>query len=200
MEPKYLPLLMVVVFLLVVILGRIGVQLTLVRDSGIRSARRLKTTKEVLISCLMFGTLIAQLILALLYAAAYIGPQIELGNTGTWLGLVLCFGGIVFASYSQFAMGDEWRIGLDPDEETALVTSGIYSKIRNPIYTACIVHGVGLLVLAPNAIFLLTGIVGFYAIRAYVRHIEEPYLIKLHGDEYMRYMETVGSFLPRISS
>lgn len=198
MEPRYLPLLMMVMFVVVVIVGRVGVQLTSVGDSGIRSARKLKATKEVWISCLMFGTLVVQLLLAWLYAVALIEPQIELSYPSTWIGLVLCVSGILFASFSQFAMGKNWRMGVDPDEDTELVTTGIYSKIRNPIYTACIVHGFGLLVLAPNAIVLVTGLVGFYAIRAYVRDIEEPYLNKLHGEKYARYMKSTGSFLPRL--
>jgi protein-S-isoprenylcysteine O-methyltransferase Ste14 len=198
MESKYLPLLMMALFLIVVIGGRIGAQLVSVGDSGIRSATRLRTIRAVFISLLMFGTLIVQLLLSLLYAAAVLEPHIALGKAGTWTGLALCLGGILFASYSQFAMGKNWRIGVDPDEETELVTSGIYSKIRNPIYTACIVHGLGLLVLAPNTMMLLTGLVGFYAITAYVQQIEEPYLINLHGEEYVQYMESTGSFLPRL--
>ncbi len=198
MESKYLPLLMMALFLIVVIGGRIGAQLVSVGDSGIRSATRLRTIRAVFISLLMFGTLIVQLLLSLLYAAAVLEPHIALGKVGTWTGLALCLSGILFASYSQFAMGKNWRIGVDPDEETELVTSGIYSKIRNPIYTACIVHGLGLLVLAPNTMMLLTGLVGFYAITAYVQQIEEPYLINLHGEEYVQYMESTGSFLPRL--
>lgn len=198
MESKYLPLLMMALFLIVVIGGRIGAQLVSVGDSGIRSATRLRTIRAVFISLLMFGTLIVQLLLSLLYAAAVLEPHIALGKVGTWTGLALCLSGILFASYSQFAMGKNWRIGVDPDEETELVTSGIYSKIRNPIYTACIVHGLGLLVLAPNTLVLVNGLVGFYAIRAYVRHIEEPYLIKLHGDQYVQYMQSTGSYLPRL--
>lgn len=198
MEPRYLPILMVVIFVVVVIVGRVGVQLSSVGDSGIRSARRLKSSKEVFISSLMFGTLVVQLLLTWLYAAAIIEPHIETGNASTWIGLVLCFCGILFASYSQFAMGKDWRIGVDPDEETELITTGIYSKIRNPIYTACIVHGLGLLVLAPNAMVLVTGLVGFYSILAYVRQIEEPYLIRLHGEKYVQYRESTGSFLPRL--
>lgn len=198
MEPRYLPLLMMVMFVVVVIVGRVGVQLTSVGDSGIRSAAKLKTTRQIFISCLMFGTLVVQLLLAWLYAVALIEPQIELGYANTWVGLALCCSGILFASYSQFAMGKNWRIGVDPDEDTELVTTGIYSKIRNPIYTACIVHGLGLLVLAPNALVLVTGLVGFYAISTYVRDIEEPYLVKLHGEKYVQYMENTGSFLPRI--
>ena len=83
MEPKYLPLLMMVMFVVVFIVCRIGVQLTSVGESGIRAASKLKTTKQVFISCLMFGTLIVQLLLALLYATALIAPHIALGNIGT---------------------------------------------------------------------------------------------------------------------
>jgi protein-S-isoprenylcysteine O-methyltransferase Ste14 len=36
-------------------------------------------------------------------------------------------------------MGKNWRIGVDPDEEAELVTSGVYSKIR---YDIRIVHGI----------------------------------------------------------
>lgn len=198
MELKHLPLLMMVMFVVVVIVGRIGVQLSSVGDSGIRSASRLKSSKEIFISSLMFGTLVVQLLLAWLYAATIIEPHIETGKASTWVGLVLCFCGILFASYSQFAMGKDWRIGVDPEEKTELITTGIYSKVRNPIYTACIVHGLGLLVLAPNAMVLVTGLVGFYSIRAYVRQIEEPYLMKLHGEKYVQYKESTGSFLPRL--
>lgn len=198
MELKHLPLLMMVMFVVVVIVGRVGVQLSSVGDSGIRSASRLKSSKEIFISSLMFGTLVVQLLLAWLYAATIIEPHIETGKASTWVGLVLCFCGILFASYSQFAMGKDWRIGVDPEEKTELITTGIYSKVRNPIYTACIVHGLGLLVLAPNAMVLVTGLFGIYSIRAYVQQIEEPYLMELHGEKYVQYKESTGSFLPRL--
>lgn len=200
MEPRHLPLLMMVLFLSFVVFARVGIQLTLVGDSGIRSGGKLKTSREISISYLMFGTLVVQLVLSWLYAVTLIGPQLELGSASTWTGVMLCISGIISASYCQFAMGKNWRIGVDPDEKTELITSGVYSKIRNPIYTACMVHGLGLLVLAPNVLVLVTGLVGFYAVKAYVRQIEEPYLIGLHGDKYLQYMESTGSFLPRLRS
>ena len=100
MESKYLPLLMMALFLIVVIGGRIGAQLVSVGDSGIRSATRLRTIRAVFISLLMFGTLIVQLLLSLLYAAAVLEPHIALGKVATWTGLALCLSGILFAIYS----------------------------------------------------------------------------------------------------
>lgn len=196
MEQKFLPLLMVILFLIIAIAGRVSVQLASVGDSGIRHSGKLKSTRAVFISCAIFGTFVVQLLLTFLYALELVEPQIALGETAIWIGVLLCLSGILFTSYSQFAMGKNWRIGVDPDEKTELVTSGFYSKIRNPIYTSCIVHGFGLIVLAPNILMLVTGLVGFYAITAYVRHIEEPHLIQLHGEKYMRYRESTGSFFP----
>ena len=96
-------------------------------------------------------------------------------------------------------MGKQWRIGVDPNEKTELVTAGIYAKIRNPIYTGCIVFGTGLILLAPHVLFVITGIVGYFAVRAYVKDIEEPYLVKLHGEKYRQYMSQTRSFFPRLS-
>lgn len=188
---------MMVVFLLVIIVGRVVFQLILTGKSGIHSGTKLKTRKEMFISFLTFGVIGIQTFLTWLISSSRLEPQIEFGLLITWIGIILCISGILFASYSQFAMGKEWRIGVDPGEETQLVTTGIYKTIRNPIYTGCIIHGTGLILLAPHISLLITGIVGYLAIRAYVKEIEEPYLISLHGEKYQQYMSQTGSFFPR---
>lgn len=188
---------MMVLFLLIIILGRVALQFILVGDSGVRSGTRLRTKKEVFISFLMFGVVVVQAILAWIYSTSSLKPQLELGVLSVGIGLTLCIIGIAFSSYAQYKMGKEWRIGVDPDEKTELVTTGIYKLIRNPIYTGCIVHGTGLIILAPHVLFLITGLVGYFAVRAYVKDIEEPYLIDLHGDIYRQYMSQTGSFFPR---
>ena len=198
MDTRQLPILMMVAFLLVIIVGRVLFQFVLTGNSGIRSGTKLKTKKEMYISFLMFGIVVVQALIAWLISSSRIQPHIELGFLGTWMGLIICILGILFSSYAQYAMGKEWRIGVDPDEETQLVTTGIYKIVRNPIYTGCIVHGTGLILLAPHILLLVTGLVGYFAIRAYVKEIEEPYLISLHGEKYRQYMSQTGSFFPRL--
>jgi protein-S-isoprenylcysteine O-methyltransferase Ste14 len=200
MDSKYLPLLMMVLFLLIIIIGRIALQFILVGDSGVRSGTRLRTKKEMLISFLMFGVVGVQALLAWLYATSRLKPQLELGALPVGIGLALCVIGIAFSSYAQYKMGKEWRIGVDPGERTELVTTGIYKLIRNPIYTGCIVHGAGLIFLAPHLLFLVTGVIGYFAVRVYVKDIEEPYLIELHGDKFRQYMSQTGSFFPRLKN
>lgn len=199
MESRYLPLLMMIIFLLMIIVGRVAFQFILTGNSGIRPGTRLKTKKDVLISFVMFGVVGVQTVLAWLFSVSRLDAHIELGAIAILLGLLLCIFGIMFTSYAQYAMGEQWRIGVDPDEKTTLVTAGIYGKIRNPIYTGCIVFGTGLILLAPHILFAINGLVGYFAVRAYVKGIEEPYLLKHHGDDYRQYLSQTGAFFPRLS-
>ena len=41
-----------------------------------------------------------------------------------WAGALVATAGIVATLWAQGAMGDSWRVGVDPDETTGLVTSG----------------------------------------------------------------------------
>lgn len=188
---------MMLLFFAVIIIGKVVLQYYLTGNTGIRSGARLKSSKEKLISFSMFGVLGVQVFLTWLFASSYIEAYANIGGIGTVLGVTLCVVGIVFTSYAQHAMGKEWRIGVDPEEKTELVTTGIYGKIRNPIYTGCIIHGAGVMLLAPQILIFLVGVIGFFAIRAYVKEIEEPYLISLHGEDYRQYMSRTGSFFPK---
>ncbi len=49
-------------------------------------------------------------------------------------------------------MGDAWRIGVDPEERTELVTDGPFRLVRNPIYSAMIPTVLGLVLLVPNVL------------------------------------------------
>jgi protein-S-isoprenylcysteine O-methyltransferase Ste14 len=111
-------------------------------------------------------------------------------------GLVLALAGIAATFYAQVAMGTSWRIGVDHEERTALITSGPFALVRNPIFAAMIPTALGLAVLVPS----LVAIVGFVglalAVELQVRVVEEPYLLQVHGDDYGAYAGRVGRFVP----
>jgi protein-S-isoprenylcysteine O-methyltransferase Ste14 len=96
------------------------------------------------------------------------------------------------------SMGTQWRIGIDTDEQTGLVTDGAFGIVRNPIFSAMIVAGVGLALMVPNPISILGVVLLIAAIELQVRYVEEPHLRRLHNDAYTAYALRVGRFLPGI--
>lgn len=69
-------------------------------------------------------------------------------------GVVLASAGIAITVVAQFAMSDARRIGVDPSEQTELVTRGAFSVVRNPIFAAMIPSFTGIALLAPNVVTL----------------------------------------------
>ena len=93
-------------------------------------------------------------------------------------------------------MGDSWRIGVDEEERTALVTSGPFAVVRNPIFAAMLPTSLGLALLVPNVVALAGLAALVIALEIQVRLVEEPYLLRAHGDAYSEYAARVGRFVP----
>jgi protein-S-isoprenylcysteine O-methyltransferase Ste14 len=105
-------------------------------------------------------------------------------------GVVVALVGILLTLLAQLSMGDSWRIGVDPDEHTAL------RLVRNPIFSAMSVTATGLALMVPNVLAVIGLVSLVVALEAQVRGVEEPYLRSAHGEAYRRYEATVGRFVP----
>jgi protein-S-isoprenylcysteine O-methyltransferase Ste14 len=113
-------------------------------------------------------------------------------------GIAVAVIGISAVLYAQLAMGDSWRIGVDRSETTNLVRSGVFGVVRNPIYLAMFVFWLGVTLVAPNIVALIGYLLLVAAIELQVRCVEEPYLLRVHGDAYREYGRRVGRFAPRV--
>lgn len=111
-------------------------------------------------------------------------------------GAVLAIAGIALTLVSQLAMGASWRADVDPDVRTALVTTGPFQWVRNPVLTGVVATLLGLAVLVPNPLALAGLLISLAAIEIQVRCVEEPYLRRVHGAEYTEYAARTGRFLP----
>jgi protein-S-isoprenylcysteine O-methyltransferase Ste14 len=113
-------------------------------------------------------------------------------------GVVLVVLGIALTIGSQLAMGESWRGDVDASIRTPLVTSGPFRLVRNPIFSGAALTATGLALVVPN-VFSLAMLVLFLAgLEIQVRFVEEPYLVRVHGDAYRRYAERTGRFLPGV--
>ena len=113
-------------------------------------------------------------------------------------GTILALAGIAATLYAQVAMGQSWRIGVDPQERTELVTSGPFALVRNPIFSAMLPTALGLVLIVPSWV-AIAGLLGLVvALEVQVRVVEEPYLLRAHGDAYAGYARRTGRFVPGI--
>ena len=114
------------------------------------------------------------------------------------VGIVVATAGIAATVYAQLDMGDSWRIGVDVNETTTLVHTGVFGRIRNPIYTAMFTFGIGIVLVTPNLVAGAGLILLIASIELQVRRVEEPYLLRTHGDAYRAYTASVGRFIPGV--
>jgi protein-S-isoprenylcysteine O-methyltransferase Ste14 len=111
-------------------------------------------------------------------------------------GVVLVVVGIAATLAAQLAMGASWRPDVDPDVRTALVTSGPFRLVRNPVFTATAATAVGLALVVPNPLAAAMLVAFVAALQVQVRLVEEPYLARVHGTAWERYAARTGRFLP----
>jgi protein-S-isoprenylcysteine O-methyltransferase Ste14 len=114
------------------------------------------------------------------------------------VGIIVAVAGITATVHAQLEMGDSWRIGVDDRETTTLVHTGVFDWVRNPIYTAMFVSGVGIALVTPNLVAGIGFVLLVAAIELQVRRVEEPYLMRNHGDAYRSYTASVGRFVPGV--
>jgi protein-S-isoprenylcysteine O-methyltransferase Ste14 len=115
-----------------------------------------------------------------------------------WSGSALTVVGIGLTFAAQTAMGAAWRIGVAEDDHTSLVTTGPFAHVRNPIFTAMVVTGLGLALMVPNVVALAGLVMLVLALQLQVRVVEEPYLRREHGLRYDEYASRTGRFVPRL--
>ena len=120
------------------------------------------------------------------------------GSLASTVGLVLCAGGIASTLWAQLAMGDSWRVGVDDRERTVLVANGPFRLVRNPIYTSMLLGMGGVALLTPNVVAAVAMAALLGALELQVRRVEEPHLLRVHGESYRGYAARTGRFLPGI--
>jgi protein-S-isoprenylcysteine O-methyltransferase Ste14 len=141
-------------------------------------------------------TLIAMFAYVLLYAfmPTHIPSFVFLNQVFVvYVGLFLLVFALIWTIIAQGHMQNSWRIGIDTETKTDLVTTGLFAISRNPIFLGMLISLWGLFLSTPNVCTLLFFIVGYILIQVQVR-LEEEFLRSQHGQAYSAYMSEVGRF------
>ena len=108
-----------------------------------------------------------------------------------WFCLVVS---LLWMLIAQAQMGASWRIGIDSANRTELVSKGLFSISRNPIFLATRLALLGFFLVAPNAATLALLAASEVIIQVQVR-LEEKHLLGLHGAAYEQYFAKVPRWL-----
>ncbi len=111
----------------------------------------------------------------------------SLMNSG-WLLLIIS---LVFVWYAQGNMRESWRIGIDEENKSELITDGFFSLSRNPIFLGIMIANTGLFLVLPNAFTLLIVALSTVSINTQIR-LEEEFLFKEFGSQYAQYQAKVN--------
>jgi protein-S-isoprenylcysteine O-methyltransferase Ste14 len=178
---------------------RVAIQLIRTGRTGLVGLRRGAGLTEWLSGILFIGGMAIGIVSLQLVLQDSLDPIEALDTTPVHVvGIVLAGSGGVAVFLAQLGMGASWRIGVSEDQDTALVTTGWFAIVRNPIYTAMIVGWTGFALIVPTWLGIAAVFVIAAGLELQVRAVEEPYLVRTHGAAYRAYTARVGRFVPVI--
>jgi protein-S-isoprenylcysteine O-methyltransferase Ste14 len=111
-----------------------------------------------------------------------------------YIGWGLLLLSLILVWIAQSQMANSWRIGIDEKNKTELVTNGLFSISRNPIFLGVMIANFGLFLIIPNAFTLLIVALSTVSINTQIR-LEETFLKSSHGQDYQNYLNRVRRWL-----
>jgi len=91
------------------------------------------------------------------------------------------------------------KIFLPSDQKSQLVTGGVYSYVRHPMYLSIIVLLLAFSVLSISFLSIVSWVITVFLFNSMLK-FEEAELLKILGGEYQNYMNQVPRWIPRISN
>jgi len=111
----------------------------------------------------------------------------------SWIFLI---GSLVFVIWGVVLL---IRIGKPTDghmeRTTKLVTTGLFSYIRHPLYFSLVLFGFGAMAKDPGYLQIILSIINFIALILTAK-AEEGEMIRKFGEEYREYMKKTKMFIP----
>ena len=103
-----------------------------------------------------------------------------------YVGFILTVFGLVIWWFGKLTLGDAWSVKAKAKK---LVTHGIYSKIRNPIYVGLTLTFIGWAIFIPCPFWAIAAVITVI-ILVYRARKEEKVLLKKFGKKYKKYKES----------
>lgn len=114
-----------------------------------------------------------------------------------WTGLIVFAIGIAIQAFAMWQLRSFYTIRLNVKPDQALVTSGIYRRIRHPGYLSNLVAILGIgLAMSSIAMMILT--IFIFVVIHFRINSEEKMLMSAYGDKYRHYRQQTWRLFPYI--
>lgn len=109
-------------------------------------------------------------------------------------GLMLLIVSFIWTSIAQYQMSKSWRIGIDYNEKTKLISKGLFKYSRNPIFLGVLISYLGTFLIIPNILSFSIMLTTYVTIQTQVR-LEEEYLETVQKGDYVEYKKNTRRWL-----
>jgi protein-S-isoprenylcysteine O-methyltransferase Ste14 len=109
-------------------------------------------------------------------------------------GALLMSAGLAMYGLGTRGLGGSWRLGIDRKTPGPLMTNGVFSRTRNPIYVSFDLLIIGTFLTQGRLHFLLLALTLAAMMHLQIRR-EEQFLIRNYGDAYRSYCASVGRYV-----
>lgn len=150
----------------------------------------------VLLSLMWMATLILPLIAILTPLLRF--ADYPLHPAAFACGVVALCAGLYLLHRSHVDLGRNWSITLQIRQNHELVTTGIYRRIRHPMYTAIFLQGVAQALLLPNWLAGPSWLVAFTLMFALRLGAEERMMEDRFGEAYREYRTRSKRLIPGV--
>ncbi|MBN2077573.1 MAG: isoprenylcysteine carboxylmethyltransferase family protein [Spirochaetes bacterium] len=101
--------------------------------------------------------------------------------------------GLILFTAALFNFGSSWRVGIDKAHAGELVTRGVFSITRNPIFLFIDLYFLGTFLVYGNIFFLVSSIIAIAS--SHIQILEEEKFLGAHyGSRYLDYKARVPRY------
>jgi protein-S-isoprenylcysteine O-methyltransferase Ste14 len=113
-----------------------------------------------------------------------------------WAAALVAVASLVAIAKCWSRMGKDWRMAVTAEADQTLITDGLFTRMRHPIYAFSMLLVAASVTVVPTPLMILcgAGLVVLWIVKAFN---EERHMLRTHGEAYARYLARTGRFFPR---
>ncbi len=114
-----------------------------------------------------------------------------------WLGAGVALIAVGLTFLTHRTLGSQYSAKLEIQKDHTMISVGIYSRIRHPMYMSMNIFTLALSLMSSNLLIIIFSVLVALPF-PWIARKEEALLIERFGDDYRMYMKRTGRFLPSL--